>query len=54
MIETVGLTRDVIKIFHAILKRNFHAILAGFSETICKLLLEIVCHILKHKWKKNI
>lgn len=37
--ETVGLTRDIMKILHAILKRKFPTMLVEFFETIHKLLL---------------
>lgn len=39
IVETVGLTRDIMKILHVILKRKFHTILVEFFETIHKLLL---------------
>ena len=37
--ETESLTRDVMKICHAISKRNLHITPVEFSETIHKLLL---------------
>lgn len=39
LVETQDLTRDVMKIFHAIFKRNLHTTQVQFSETIHKLLL---------------
>ena len=53
IVETVGLIRDIMKILHAILRRKFHSILVEFFETIHKLLLKIVCHILKQKEDKH-
>lgn len=32
IVETEGLTRDVMKMFHAILKRNLHTTQVEFSD----------------------